>query len=331
MSDNHSKRVLLVDDSAVYQRIILDHLHDWGFDVTVAKDGEEAWGLLQQPNSPRLVLMDWVMPRMDGLELSRRLRALPSTLPYIYTLLLTGKDSRSDLLKAMDAGVDDYITKPFDDLELKARLFAGQRVINLQNQLLATRKILEHAASYDHLTGLMNRREIMESLQRELSRAKREHSPLTIAMIDVDHFKKVNDEFGHLFGDEALQEVARRLQSQLRSYDSVGRYGGEEFLLVLPGCDLASALSRTDHIRYFMQLTPVTALGKCTPITVSIGVATMNRQTEVELKSLLTQADIGLYEAKKNGRNRVSHVGFFPTPDPLACTLALSNGDGIPQ
>ena len=316
MSDTFTRKVLPVDDSLIYQRIIKKHLHDWGFEVSLARDGEEAWKFLQQPDSPRLVVMDWVMPKLDGVELVRRLRALPSTCPYTYTFLLTGKDSQSDLLSAMEAGVDDYLTKPFDDLELKARLLAGQHVIELQDKLLEAHTILEHTASHDHLTGLMNRGEIMQSLQRELSRSSRENSPLAVAMIDVDHFKTVNDDLGHLFGDEALREVARRFQSQLRDYDFIGRYGGEEFLLVLPGCDLRTALARTDQILSFVSRIAVRARGKCASITVSIGVAVANGQKDVEIKNLLDQADRALYEAKKNGRNRVGHVNPLATNSP---------------
>ena len=316
MSLKADSKILLVDDSLIYQQIVKKHLHDWGFEVSLAKDGEEAWKLLQQPDSPRLVVMDWVMPKLDGVELVRRLRALPSTFPYTYTLLLTGKDSQSDLLSAMEAGVDDYLTKPFDDLELKARLLAGQRVIQLQNKLLEAHKILEHTASHDHLTGLMNRRAIVGSLQRELSRSRRERSPLAVAMIDLDCFKSVNDELGHLFGDETLQEVARRFQSQLRDYDFIGRYGGEEFLLILPGCDLGAALARTNQIRSFVGRTGVSAHGKCAPITVSIGVAVATGHLDVDIKSLIDQADRGLYEAKKNGRNRVDHVNPLATDSP---------------
>ena len=308
MSDNISNRVLLVEDSPIYERIITGHLRNWGFEATTAQDGEEAWELLQQPNSPRLVLMDWVMPKMDGVELCRRLRKLPSAFPYTYTLLLTGKDSRADLLKAMEAGVDDYLAKPFDDLELKARLLAGKRVIDLQNQLLAARESLRYAASYDHLTGLMNRKEVMEALARELARSKRDKSPLAIAMIDIDHFKKVNDDLGHVFGDAALKEVARRFQAQLRVYDSIGRVGGEELLVVFPGCDLTSALIRMDQIRGLVCSKPVTAMGKSRVVSVSIGVAVADGKEPLDINDLLHQADLGLYEAKRSGRNRVENV-----------------------
>jgi len=321
-----SNTVLLVEDSPIYERIILGHLQKWGFEAILAKDGEQAWAILQEPHSPRLVIMDWVMPKMDGVELCRKLRQLPSGFPYTYTLLLTGKDNRSDLLKAMDAGVDDYLTKPFDELELKARLLAGKRVVDLQNHLLAARESLRYAASHDFLTGLMNRKEIMDCLLRELARAKREHSALTVALVDIDHFKAVNDDLGHLFGDEALKEVGRRFHSKLRIYDSIGRYGGEEFLLVCPGCDLTGALIRMDQIRLSVNESPITALGKSRRVTASIGVAVSRGGNDLDVNNLLNQADQALYAAKKNGRNRVEHLEYAFGANCVSASSALAAG-----
>ncbi len=300
--------VLLVEDSAVYETIITGHLRNWGFQVTVARNGEEAWTLLQMPNSPRLVIMDWVMPKMDGLELCQKIRSLHTSVPYSYILLMTGKDSRSDLLKAMEAGVDDYVVKPFDELELKARLSAGKRVLRLQSELIAAREKLQFVASHDSLTGIMNRKEIIDAVRREMARSKRERSPLAIAMVDVDHFKAVNDDLGHLFGDHALREVAQRLHAKLRVYDSVGRYGGEEFLLVFPGCDLTNMLVRMDEIRSFVSRGALNAMGKQRLVTISVGVAVFDGNTPIEVESLLHQADMSLYEAKRKGRNRVEHL-----------------------
>ncbi len=322
MTTDKSNSVLVVEDSKIYERIIQNHLRSWGFQVTLAGDGEEAWEILQQPNSPRLVIMDWVMPKMDGVELCRRIRRLPSPFPYTYTLILTAKDSQADLLKAMDAGVDDFLAKPFDELELKARLFAGKRIIDLQNHLLAARESLRHAASHDSLTGLMNRREIMDSLQREMARAKRERTPLSIALVDIDHFKSVNDEMGHLFGDEVLKEVGKRFQAKLRLYDFVGRYGGEEFLLICPGCDWTSAHVRMDAIRESVCSAPMSAMGKYRKVTTSIGIATWDQTDELNVNVLLNRADHALYEAKRNGRNRVHQA---PNPSHFEFSnLALS-------
>jgi two-component system, cell cycle response regulator len=324
MSTANNTNVLLVEDSPIYQRIVSGHLKNWGFKVQTATDGAQAWEMLQAPDSPRLVVMDWVMPKLSGVDLCRRLRSRPDTDPYIYTLLLTGKDSQSDLLSAMDAGVDDYLAKPFDELELKARLMSGKRVVDLQDQLVRAREVMRYAASYDSLTGLMNRKEVLDALTRELARSKREGRPLALLLADVDHFKAVNDTLGHMFGDEALKEVGRRLQSKLRIYDSVGRYGGEEFLLVFPGCELTSALIRADQIRSFVCSTPVSTMGKDRKITVSLGVVVADGPAEVKIEDLLHQADLALYEAKKKGRNRVEQMDLTNQRPITAITFAPS-------
>jgi diguanylate cyclase (GGDEF)-like protein len=306
---NTDKRVLLVEDSPVYQRLISHHLRDWGFDVVVANDGLQAWNVFQQPDSPSLALMDWVMPKMDGLEVCKRLRERPSGETYVYTILLTGKDSKGDLIKAMEAGADDYLVKPFDQLELKARLLVGRRILNLHDELISAREAMRHAATHDSLTGLLNRKETLEALRLELSRAKRDKSPVTVMLADLDHFKAVNDECGHLFGDEMLREIGHRLRGDVRDYDSVGRYGGEEFLFVLPGCDLTRALIRADQIRERVSGAPVRRNDTERYATVSMGLAVSQGVGEDEAENLVQQADVGLYEAKRKGRNRVEYMG----------------------
>jgi diguanylate cyclase (GGDEF)-like protein len=240
----------------------------------------------------------------------------------VYTILLTAKDGREDLLKAMEAGADDYLVKPFDELELKARLMVGRRILDLQEELISAREAMRYSATHDSLTGITNRTEISETLRRELARSKREGVPVSVALVDVDRFKAVNDELGHPCGDEVLKEVARRLRSGLRTYDSVGRYGGEEFLLVLPGCDLTAAVARTEQIRVSLSATPVTTAKKERLVTVSIGVAASKGFGEPEVEPLLNQADIALYDAKKNGRNRVEPATGGAIPQSSQVQLA---------
>jgi two-component system, cell cycle response regulator len=303
------KRVLVIDDSPVYRRLITGHLREWGFEVTVAENGAEGWKILEQANSPNLVLLDWVMPGMDGVELCRKVRARRSFDLGVYMILVTSKENPADLLKAMEAGVDDYLVKPFDEQELKARLQVGQRIVALQRELIEARESMHHATTYDGLTGLLNRQEIVEFLRRELVRSAREKKPVSIILADIDLFKMVNDQLGPVAGDEVVKEVGRRLRSKLRAYDGVGRYGGEEFLLVLPGCDLTAALIRADQVRSFVSSKPVETSGaKSRTVTVSMGVAVSSRETETELHLLLNQADTGLFKAKRNGRNRVEQV-----------------------
>jgi diguanylate cyclase (GGDEF)-like protein len=301
-------RTLVVDDSPVYQQILANHLQDWGFPFVIAKDGAEAWTLLQRSDCPKLILLDWVLPDIDGIELCRRIRRAGADDSYSYIILLTGKDAKKDMLEAMHAGADDYLVKPFDQLELKARLLVGKRIISLHEELVSARESMRYAATHDFLTGLMNRGETIAFLSRELERAKRSGKPVSVILADVDHFKKVNDTLGHPYGDEALKEVAMRLRSKLRVYDGAGRYGGEEFLVILADCDLPSALAKADDLRECVGNTPMVSSQVSSNITVSMGVAVSTDHSAGDIARLLNQADRGLYAAKQNGRNRVEHV-----------------------
>jgi len=300
-------QALVVDDSAVFRKLIGDHLRSWGFGVILAETGSEAWQILQQPDSPKLVLLDWVLPDFDGIELCRRIRQAGASGSYVYVILLTSNEGRQNMLEGMQAGADDYLVKPFDELELKARLLVGKRILDLQEELVSARESMRHAATHDSLTGLMNRGEIVALLERELERGRRERKTLGVILGDIDHFKSVNDTLGHLFGDEALREIASRLRAQLRIYDGVGRYGGEEFLMILPNCDLPNALLRANALREIIASTPVAYSGESKLITMSMGVAVSACVGKTEVEALLNQADTGLYQAKKNGRNRVEH------------------------
>jgi len=301
-------QALVVEDSAVYRKLIGDHLRSWGFGVTLAETGSEAWRILEQPDSPKLVLLDWVLPDLDGIEICQRIRQAGSSGPYVYVILLTSKEGRQNMLEAMQAGADDYLVKPFDELELKARLLVGKRILDLQEELVSARESMRHAATHDSLTGLMNRAAILALLKRELERARRERRPVGVILGDIDHFKIVNDTLGHLFGDEALREIGRRLQAQLRVYDGVGRYGGEEFLMILPNCDLPNTLLRGNELRETIAKTPVVCSGVEKAITMSMGVAISDCDSKNEVEGLLSQADAALYTAKENGRNRIEHA-----------------------
>ena len=300
--------VLLVEDSAVYRRLIGGHLMSWGFEVVMAETGAEASRILEQPEAPKLVLLDWVLPDVEGIDLCQRIRTAGSSGHYVYIMLLTGKEARQDMLDALQAGADYYLRKPFDEAELKARLLVGKRILDLQEELVAARESMREAATRDFLTGLLNRGEIFSMLERELERSRREHKPLSLILADIDHFKKVNDTEGHLFGDETLREIARRLQSKLRPYDGVGRYGGEEFLLVLPSCDYEGAIQRANELRETIAKTNVVSGGVQKAITMSMGVAISECLGVGEVKSLLSRADTALYAAKNKGRNRVEYA-----------------------
>jgi diguanylate cyclase (GGDEF)-like protein len=305
-SPKRAASILLAEDSAIYRHLIESHLKEWGFDFACAKDGKEAWRLLMRRDAPRLALLDWVLPEIDGIDLCRRLRERPEDEPYTYTILLTSKSRKHEMLEAMDAGVDDFLAKPFDPLELKARLLVGKRIVDLQQKLVSANDALHFAASHDFLTGAWNRAEILAFMQRELARARRDSTPVGIVLLDVDHFKKVNDEFGHETGDSVLKEITKRLSTSLREYDGIGRYGGEEFLLVIPGCNLATTIRRANQIRESISIQPIQTLLGAMAITVSMGATVGESTANSEL--FLRSADTALYQAKRNGRNRVEHI-----------------------
>jgi diguanylate cyclase (GGDEF)-like protein len=295
-------RVLIADDSLLSRRLLEGTLRGWGYDVVVAADGTEAWSVLSSENPPSLAVLDWMMPGMTGPELCRLVRQRASE-PYTYILLLTSRNEKDDVIEGMDSGADDYITKPFDKHELKVRLRAGTRIVDLQEQLVTAREALRLQATRDYLTQLWNRSAILEILQRELARSEREGTTVGVVVADLDHFKSINDTHGHFAGDSALQEAARRMQESMRSYDSVGRYGGEEFLVVLPGVDEAGVRMQAERMRTAIAEKPVAALEASLHVTCSFG-CTVGLGGEVTAESLIRTADQGLYRAKREGRNR---------------------------
>jgi diguanylate cyclase (GGDEF)-like protein len=291
-------KILLVDDSKLDRLRVSECLQESGFDFVAAENGTEAWEILQAPDGPTFALLDWVMPGIDGIELCRRIRSLGSNGTYIYTVMLTAKDRKKNLLTAMDAGADDYLAKPVDPSELRARILVGKRILDLQ-------QCLRFSATHDFLTNLLSRAEILASLERELVRTQREGRPAGVIMADVDGFKQINDTLGHPAGDAVLTEVARRLRSDLRLYDVAGRYGGEEFILVLPGCDLHTAARRADEIRRLVARDPIATPAGTVSATVSMGVTVTSCDLDSTLETVLQNADAALYRAKKAGRNRV--------------------------
>jgi two-component system cell cycle response regulator len=297
-------KVLIADDDRTSRTLLAAMVTKWGYAPLVASDGGEAWQALQRPDRPRLVLLDWNMPVLDGLEVCRRLRALASPDPP-YVILLTGRTEKGDIVHGLDAGANDYVAKPYSHEELQARLQVGRRTLALQAHLLAVQEQLAALAARDPLTGILNRRTILERLAEELSRATRQGGGLTVGMCDVDHFKAINDTCGHQAGDEVLRGFTAAMQAQLRKYDSLGRYGGEEFLVIAPGVRDAADVGLFDRLCEGISRAALpTARGAIT-ITVSIGVASADRRSTVD--TLLAAADAAMYRAKAEGRNRVAY------------------------
>jgi diguanylate cyclase (GGDEF)-like protein len=297
-------KILIAEDDAISRRLLETILRKWGYEVVVAFDGGQAWEELQKEEAPRLAILDWMMPEMDGVEVCSKVRDRTGS-PYVYILLLSAKSQREDLVKGMESGADDYITKPFDANELKVRLRAGRRILDLQTQLMETQEALRDQAARDPLTGIWNRKTIFDVFHRELSRTERERSQMAIVMIDIDHFGNLNNTYGHLAGDAALREFTRRMTASLRPYDSVGRYGGEEFLVLLPGCNTADGMAHAERLRGLISDVPFdTSEGRYT-VTCSLGVASSCGVEGFDTDTLIRAADGALYKAKRNGRNRV--------------------------
>lgn len=287
-------KILIAEDDLMQRRLLIALLQKWGHDVIVTTNGTEAWSVLSSDDPPLLAVLDWMMPGRDGLSICRELRELKDH-PYTYVVLLTGKRERHDLIHAFEAGADDFLSKPFDAQELRVRLQTGTRILKLQEQLVI-------ASTRDSLTGVLNRSAILTALDRELARAGRNGLPLGIMIADLDHFKRVNDELGHLAGDAVLRDTALLMQTGMRPYDLIGRYGGEEFLIILPGLNAADVRDRAEQIRIQASRTMHLPNGDA-KIRLSIGVAAT--YNTVVRGDLIQSADEALYRAKDNGRNCV--------------------------
>ena len=293
-------RVLIADDDALSRKILQESLNHWGYEPVIAKDGNEAWELLKEDGGPTLIVLDWVMPGMEGTEVRRKVRAR-NTANYLYIILISARNSHEDVIKGLESGADDYIIKPFHSEELRSRLKIGQRIIELEKRILCL-------ASTDYLTELLNRRAFMKRLEAEINRVAREKKSLGIVIADLDHFKAVNDTYGHQAGDLVLQEFSRCLSSSFRIYDFIGRYGGEEFIVGLPGASAEVSGAIADRVRkkFEEHVTMIPGCDSGISVTSSFGVAAMeNGQPVLDIDGLIKQADIALYRAKEQGRNRV--------------------------
>ena len=301
-------KILIADDDAVSRRLMERMLQQGGYEVITAANGREAAKELLCRNGPRLALMDWMMPELDGPDICRQLRNRHEQ-PYVYITLLTSKQSREDIVAGLEAGADDYLIKPCDYEELKARLRTGQRILELEDKLVAAREGMRYKATHDALTSLWDRGAILACLKSELTQSLRDRTSLFLLLCDIDHFKRINDTHGHLVGDEVLREMGLRLHNAVRPHDMVGRYGGEEFLLILKGCDGIDIENRAEQVRHAVASMPFLANHGALSISVSIGaLAIYGREHALPPDSLLARVDAALYQAKAQGRDRVVYV-----------------------
>ena len=307
---DEAQKILVVEDDAVTRARLAFLLRKHGYQVDVADDGDAGWTRYQELHYS-IVLTDWLMPGLTGPELCERIReyegeAEPNA--YTYVILITGKTEKSNITLGLEAGADDYVTKPFDSGELIARLRTGRRILDLQASMRRAQRKLEELASRDGLTGVLNRRALDERLVEAFSYFARRGAPLSLAMVDLDHFKQINDNYGHQAGDDVLQEAARRVNSVVREYDTVGRYGGEEFLVLLPDTPVEEATTIAERIRSILADSPIsTRDGEQISATTSIGLATADPAFRGGMKDVIESADAALYRAKRSGRNRVEH------------------------
>ena len=294
---SNNMNVLIAEDDIISCRALEKNLRDWGYRVRVTKNGEEAWEIIKN-GGIRLAIVDWGMPKMNGLELCHKIRNeyQPREEKYLYIILLTGRDLEKDIITGLSAGADDYITKPFSYMELKVRIQNGERIIALQDIQL-------QKANMDSLTQLWNRKKILEILEEELNRNFRENIPLGIIMLDIDNFKTINDTYGHLIGDKVIIEVASRLKKKIRSYDKIGRYGGDELLLILPGLGRQDAKNIAERLRQSVCAEKIQTEAGALNITVSLGVSIFDTASRPSTKKMIEESDLALYVAKGRGRN----------------------------
>jgi len=299
-------KILIAEDDVTSITLLANVLKNIGHEVVETTRGTEAWEKFQEPDAPRLAILDWMMPEMDGVEVVRRVRSLQTDRPP-YLILLTARGKKTDIIAGLESGADDYLAKPFDIGELRARVEVGRRMIEMQDTLIRSREALAHQATHDPLTGMLNRRAILDHLQKELVRAGRHANALAVGICDVDHFKQINDTYGHQTGDDVLCGLSKILAESLREYDFVGRMGGEEFLLITPLRMENDCLFLFERLRRKIADSRIATRSGEVTVTVSIGVAYAVDGSSVDV--ILEAADRALYQAKNDGRNRVAKQG----------------------
>lgn len=305
-------KILVADDDQVSLMMMRRMLQGSGYDVVTASDGITAVESILAEGGPRLLLLDWMMPELSGPEVCQAIRTQADK-GYVYIILLTARDSKDDLIAGLEAGADDYLTKPCNPEELRARLRTGQRVLRLEDDLVKAHDEMRFRANHDALTSLLNRGAIVDTLSADLRNHKDTGTNLSVVLCDVDHFKRINDTYGHPVGDEVLREVARRLRGVCRPGEAVGRYGGEEFLLVLNGCEADALPGRAHEICQVIRDTRVQTDSGPLEVSISAGALSVRAADRAsEPDEVLQRTDVLLYRAKREGRNRV--VSDIRTP-----------------
>lgn len=319
MSQVSPHPIVLAEDDAASRKLLVRQLESAGYAVTACEDGRRALDAICRIGSC-IVVADWMMPEMDGTTLCREVRQLQAVrgLGTVYFIMLTAQTERDSVVAGLDAGADDYLTKPYHRSELLARINAGRRIYDLQQGMLAREQELarknaeleilsqklERLANTDGLTGLTNRRHLLERLDEAWSMSVRRDLPLACILFDIDRFKRINDTHGHAAGDAVLKAVAAACDAQVRPYDLIGRFGGEEFIVVAPDTDAAGAAALAERLRAAVEAAEIAFEGRSIPVTMSLGVAVRGPQ-HADPAAAIAAADEMLYKAKENGRNQV--------------------------
>jgi two-component system cell cycle response regulator len=309
-------KILIVEDDPISRRLLEAFLGKWGYAVVTTTNGSEAWKALQDEEAPSLVISDWMMPDMDGLKLCSKIRKMERA-NYVYFIILTANRTKESVIKGLEAGADDYVVKPFAQEELKCRIRIGERIISLEQRI-------RQLATTDPLTGVLNRRALTERLEIDLNRSIRENTPLSLILVDIDHFKGINDRHGHQVGDMVLQRCTEQLSKCLRPYDVIGRYGGEEFVICLPGAGDGEAMLVAHRMRKTVEKMRMIVNGSSIRITASFGVSRFPEGPNDSMDSLIRRADEAMYRAKREGRNRVCAAG--DAPENSGSSLPVSGG-----
>ena len=305
--------VLVVDDDVVSRTVVERHLQKAGFKVVTAANGQNALELFDRQFFP-IVLTDWMMPEIDGPQLCRLIRE-KQTHGYVFIILVTSRDSKTDIVSGLESGADDYLTKPIHPAEMVARVKTGIRILNLEQSLKTANEEIRLLSITDPLTGCYNRGYLNEHFYYEIKRAQRYSRPLSVVLADIDHFKQVNDTYGHQVGDEVLKSFALCIQNEIRKkIDWVVRYGGEEFLIVLPETPHTGAFSMAERLRQAVGARSIQAGDRTIKITASFGGASTasrnKRGEEITMDQLINQADAQLYRSKNEGRNKTNIIEF---------------------
>lgn len=318
--------VLIVEDEQITENMLTSALTSWGYAPFSARTAEEAEKLLAANSSIRMMILDWRLPGVNGVNFCRSLRQAGNT-RYIYTMLLTSRDSMEDQIEALEAGVDDFLRKPFHPTELRLRMRAGARIARLQDQMERTMKLVDRKASNDSLTGAPNRESVLALLFKELARQKRHQLDLSILTVDIDNFRDINEIHGFPVGDFVLREFCSRMMNSLRTHDTCGRIGSDTFLLVLPETSADNALIVARRLKKDLSAEPVQLDDRSIQLNCSIGVASVDSESGATALSAVTLANDAMYRAKSDGGNCIRLASALHSDDSGEVVLLAGKAD----